>query len=199
MNNSYLVIEKPQHISFTDIHELLWEANQGNRERGFILKTSQYSASELEEYVGEDGKCFVAMDGDRLIGTLSIRFVERKRWYWTGRTAEYCLAAVHPDYRGKHVLSALTEVALQSASSECPLIELSTSDSNTHAIAVYRHYGFQMVDFHANSGGDHYSVVMVKWFQECPFAPFLVKIRFFAKKITTLLRYTPEKKKRFGI
>ena len=75
----YVIIEKPLSVSFDQIHEVLWAANESNRNKGIILKTSELSGPELEERIGRDGKCFVAMKEDRVIGTASMRVRDRDR------------------------------------------------------------------------------------------------------------------------
>jgi len=79
----------------------------------------------------------------------------------------------------------------------CIGIELNTAERNKRAIAAYKHFGFQMVDFKANRGGDHYSVVMMKWFETPPYLKIYVRIRYLIKKIYIKCRFTQSKEERW--
>lgn len=199
-NISIVVVEKPEYISFDNIHEVLWRANKDNRNIGFILKTSELSDEQLKARLGTEGKCFVALDKDCLIGTISVRFFERKTWYAMGKVADYMLAAVVPEYQNQKVNSLLSERVFSFAREKgCSVIELDTAENNKKAINVYKHYGFKLVGYKANPGGDHYSVIMAKWLNKCPFSDLYCLLRFEIKKIITVIRFTPDKKKRFAV
>lgn len=190
--------EKPAWISFDDIHNLLWKANGENRGKGFILSTSHLSGEQLQERLGEDGKCFVAVASEDLIGTASVRFLNRNTWFAKGRVADYMLIAVDPDYQGKHVLSALfSKVDSYVSEQGCNVIELDTAENNIRAINIYKHFGYKMVSYKANPGGDHYSVIMAKWVDNCPYSDFYCNLRFIMKKFYIRARFKPDRKKRF--
>ena len=148
LDNKLLIIEKPETISFDDIHELLWKANTQNRKDGFIMSTSQMSGGQLEKRIGADGHCLVALLEGQLVGTLSLRYLNRKTWYAHGRIADYMLAAVLPECQGYHINSALSQKAFKIAKKDgCKAIELDTAENNSHAIAVYKHLGFKLVSY----------------------------------------------------
>ena len=200
MMSNIIVIEKPETILYEDVHNLLWIANEENRRNGFVLKTSELSGEELRVRLGEDGKCLVAMDGSRLVGTLFVYFATRSRWYYKGLIAEFGMIAIHPDYQGKHILRKLIELGIDYANDcGCLVIELDTADTNMRAINAYKHFGFSPVSYRANPGGDHYSVIMAKWLDKCPFSNWKVHYKYHLKKCYVKLRYKPDKEKRFGI
>ena len=192
--------EKPDYISYDDIHDLLWASNADNREKGFVLRTSELSGEMLQQRIGKDGYCFVAMDGEKLVGTLSIRFVERHTWYADGHIPDYILAGVLPEYRGKHINAELSNMVFQRIKElGYQIIELDTAEDNDYAINVYEHYGFKKVDFKPTKNGDHYRVVMAKWIDNCPFMVYTIKLRYVLKKIYIKSRYRENGKKRFGL
>lgn len=199
-NTSVVVVEKPEYISFDKIHELLWRANKDNRDKGFILKTSELTGEQLKARLGTEGKCFVALDEGRLVGTISVRFMERNTWYARGRIADFMLFAIIPEYQKRHIGSLLFEKAFSYVRENGhSVVELDTAENNKNAINCYKHYGFKMVGYKANPRGDHYSVIMAKWLNNCPFSNLYCLLRFEIKKIITVLRFTPDKKKRFAI
>lgn len=199
-NAQIKIIKKPDEISFDGIHDLLWKANQRNRERGVLLNTATMTPDELKERVGDDGVVFVAMSRNVLVGTLSVRFVKWNKWYCHGATPEYTLIGVDPDFAGRHVCSGLM------AEAEKYLLEngwnqvlLDTAASNTHAIGVYRHIGFELIDYTAYRGTDHYSVVMSRWIKKRAYSKLIVFCRYHIKKIAVTLRYKPGRIKRFSL
>ena len=205
------IIEKPEEISFDEIREVLWQANEKNRQDGFYLTTAQMSGEKLKERLGEGGQCFVAMaqesgaDGTessqgRLVGTISARFLNRRTWYAHERVVDYMLAGVIPEYQGRHINTMLAEKVFEFAKENgCGIVELDTAISNKHAIAVYEHQGFDFVGYKANPGGDHYSVIMAKWLGKCPYSKAYRRLRFLIRKTIVTLRFKPDKTKRFGI
>lgn len=192
-----MIIEKPETVSFDEIHEVLWKANEENRDNGFILATSNLSGEQLAARIGDKGKCFIALDGEKIVGTISVRFVNRNRWYYKGEIPDYMLAAVLPEYQGQGINSLLSEKVFEYVREKgYPCIELDTAENNKHAIEVYRHQGFDLAEFRAFPDVDHYSVVMVKWFNKRPYSNGKRTVMYNLKKTYTKLRYTTGKKKR---
>lgn len=131
---------------------------------------------------------------------MSIRFVERNTWYAKGRIPDFILGGVLPEYQGMHVFTGLFDLGLKKLTElGYSAVEGDTADNNTLAIKKYKHLGYRLVSYKANSNGDHYSVIMMKWMDKCPFSSVYLNLRFYMKKIVVKVRYTPGKKKRFGI
>lgn len=192
--------ERPESITFDMIHDLLWKANEPNRERGFLQATSSMSGAELERYIGPAGKTWVALLDGRLVGTISARPIKRSTWYAKGEILDYILAGVDPDHQGEHIGSALADALFKYAGEEgYSVIELDTAEPNRHAQNVYLHQGFVYVGYASRKGAGHYSVVMAKWLQTCPYPMAYCKLRFIIKRLVVRLRYKPGKKKRLHI
>ena len=163
-HNHITIIPKPDYISYDDIHELLWKANEKNREKGFILGTSLLNGHQIKERIGEKGRCFVALHNGRLVGTASVRIVERNTWYMKGQIADYCLLGVLPEFQGKHISTYLfNQIKLFSKENNYRIVELDTAEENRKAIETYRHLGFYRVNYVHFKNADHYSVVMAYW------------------------------------
>ena len=192
------IVEKPDALSYDEIHDLLYAAHAVNRERGFVMRTSLLSGEELEKRIGRDGKCWVAFDGDKPVGTLSIRIVNRNAWYAKGRIPDYMLAGVLPEYSGKHINSMLAAKAFDFAASHgYTVMELDTADNNDRAIGIYRHQGFRPVGYSAPKGLDHYSVIMAKWLVKRPVLEGVSSLMYRAKRLYVRARYKTGGKKRF--
>lgn len=192
------IVEKPETLSYDAIHELLYAAHAENRARGFVMRTALLPGEALEARIGRDGKCWVAFDGDKPVGTLSIRIVNRNAWYARGKVPDYMLAAVLPEYTGRHINSMLAAKAFEYATA-CgyKVMELDTADNNDRAIGIYRHQGFRPVGYSAPKGLDHYSVIMAKWLVRRPVAEGVSGLVFRAKRLYTRARYRVGGAKRF--
>ena len=194
-----LVQENNHDVSYDAIHELLWAANQDNRKNGFRLQTAELTGAQIEEKIGPDGICYVALDGERLAGTVSVCFSERNTWYYKGMIPEIILVGVLPEYQGQHVMSRLFEKAFADLQQNgFQLTELNTAENNYHAIAVYEHMGFKKVSNVAMKNADHYSVVMVKWFDKCPFSELYRSAVYGYRVCRTRLLFKKGRIKRFG-
>lgn len=68
------IVEKPDWVSWDDIHELLLQAHKKNYEKGIILGYTQMPGSKIKEKLGDEGQCWVAMDGDKIVGTTSVTY-----------------------------------------------------------------------------------------------------------------------------
>lgn len=194
------IMEKPDWISYEDIHDLLYRAHETNRAKGIVMKTSLLTGEELKHRIGDRGKCFVALDGDKLVGTSSYKVTKRDSWYVCGETIEKMLSGVDPDYKGMHISSMLHEAIEVVVKDEgYAVIETNTAEGNTLMQKINIKRGFVYVSYFTPASTDHYSVVMAKWLNGCPFSKKYCKFRFYLKKLFIQARYKPGAVKRFGI
>lgn len=189
-NNHIEVVLKPTNISYDDIHALLWKANEQNRLKGFVLKTSLIEGNEIKERIGNKGRCFVAMRNGEMIGTASFRIVHRNKWYAKGEVLDYILLGVLPEYQGMHISSLLFHAIEQYARENCfSIIELDTAENNDKAIESYLHYGFHFVDYKHFKDTDHFSVVMAYWINNQKIPKIFSYMYFFLKRVYIKAKY----------
>lgn len=193
-----IIIEKPEWISFDDIHELLFVAHTENREkRGFTVQSTEKTGDQLKEMIGTDGKCFVALDGQKLVGTVSFRIIRRNYWCAKGMVADRILVAVHPEYQGRHVSAALFQAVEKAVRKQgLRYIVSTTAEKNDVMRKVCQLDGFMNVDFKAPHS-DHYNVVMLKWLDGCPYPKWRTQVCFGVKQFLIKLRYKPGRIRRF--
>lgn len=195
-----VVIEKPNTISYEEIHNILYRSHEENRILGIIMNSTRISADVLKERIGECGKCFLAVDGDKIAGTVSVSIKESKRWYHKGKIANLKFLGVVPEYKGKGVATLLMGRVDQFAiENGLDVIELDTAENNHHAIEIYERKSYHLVSYFSSPNAKHYSVVMAKWLEKCPYSNSYMKIRFYFRKFYIRFRFKPYKKKRFGI
>ena len=188
-----VICEKPDEMSYGLIADVITKAHSDNRKNNISVSTSDISPAEIQQRIGSDGKIFVALDGDKPVGTLCWHMVKCAKWYTKnckdGMVPEYTLASVLPEYKGQHILSDLTDALfgkLQEEGFEC--VKLEASELNRHAIEIYKHFGFVTVDYKHYGGYDHNSIVMIKWFGKMPYSAFKCKLQFAKRKIAVKFR-----------
>ncbi|MBQ2633781.1 MAG: GNAT family N-acetyltransferase [Oscillospiraceae bacterium] len=180
--NGIVIMEKPESISFQAVSEVLRKAHEKLRADGVYMRVPFLTPDELEQWVGEDGTCFVAMDGDKLVGTSALVIREFHRWYYKGKVPELTMQAVLPSHQGMHIFTDLNRVCEEAAAkSGYTAIYFDTAEANRHRIRLGKKEGFVLVDYFWHS--DHYSVGMMKWMGKNPFSKPYFAIRFGIKKL----------------
>lgn len=193
------IVEKPDYITYDDIHELLYAAHASNREKGFNVKTALMNGKELEELLGDTGRCFVALDGDKLVGTASFRILNRDYWCVQGDVVDRILVGVLPEYKGQHISSMLFKKILDEVkASGYKYIESRTAENNEIMQIISLKDGYRYIDF-LSTKADHYTVVMLQWLEECPYSIKQTDWHFKMRRFLIKLRYKPGRIKRFGI
>lgn len=198
---SIKITEKPDTVSWDEIHELLWASHAKNREKGMYMWYPSMSGDELERLVGKNGHTFVAIDGDTLVGTCSFKIVNRNRWYANGKkTAYFLMASVLPEYQGSSVYFRLVRYRQKYIEDlGVEVVDMDTAENNVMMQKILLKQGYKYVGFKASSYGKHYSVVMAKWINGCPFPDKYVNRRFQITKKLTKWQYKPGKIERSRI
>ncbi len=181
---------KPDWVSWDDIHELLMAAHKRNIQKGMAMRIPQLSGSELEKKVGEDGRCFVAMAGEKLIGTTSVRFYKGESWFDRGKlVAHSMLTAVLPKYQGIGITEDLNELRNAYINDmKAEVIHGDTAEDNVIILKNAKKNGFFNVAYHAYKS-DHYSIIFVKWLGDCPFTEKYINKKFRISKALTRIQY----------
>lgn len=193
-DSSIQIIEKPEWVSWDDIKQCLYEAHSVNRAKGISMAHYQWSAEKIQESLGEGGFMLVALDGDKLVGTAGIGEKYGNIWYANGRYAYECYAGVLPDYAGKGIYKMLEIRREEKAKEEgYDVLIGDTHSKNTHRIEIALKNGFRLVRFFRAASKDHYSVVIVKWLNGCPYSSFYCWIKFEVSKLQTLIRFPLKK------
>lgn len=196
------IIEKPDWVTWEEIHQVLWKAHEQNRQKGMYMGLPAKSAEELQKYIEGKGKMFVALDDKRVIGTLAIIVKEGNQWFNHGKYGYACLGAVLPESSGKGVFRALYDKMESDAiHMQLPVITRDTHENNVRMLKISKKEGYQFVSYKACK--DHFNIVRAKWLDGCPYPSWYIKLKFHLSKFKLKLRYkmVPGKGrvKRFGI
>lgn len=192
------IVKKPEWISYDDIHELLYKAHETNRNNGFDVNTAHMSGKEIEEHIGDEGVCLVALDGEKLAGVAAFRVRNRNYRFVKGKVAEFVLFGVLPEYRGNGIslkfINKLEETALASG---IKYAEGRTAENNKAVLKLMKNDGWRYIDFVAPES-DHYNVIALKWLDGSGVPKWRIALHFKIKKILVKIKYKPGKIKRFG-
>lgn len=173
------IVEKPNDVSWEDIHECLWESHKKNRQNNIIMSFPALSGYQLKEKIENGhGKLFIALDGSRLIGTAAFTIVKNSTWFCQEEYAYLCLASILPIYAGSGIYRKLCDVR----ENECKKIGLNvfvfeTHEQNERVIDIQKKNGFRLVGYKRCKDG-HHNVILAKWSDEPPFSKIHCNLRF---------------------
>ena len=194
MADNIQIMVKPDWVTWDDIKQCLVDAHAVNRTKGINMAHYQWPAEKIKESLGEKGVMLVALDGRRLVGTAAIGDKIGKTWYNRGPYAYICFDAVIPEYSGRGIFKLLESKREQLARNlGYKTLVFDTHSKNVHRQEIAKKNGYKPVRFFRASSKDHYSVVMAKWLNGCPYSSFYCWIKFQVSKFQALMR-TPLKK-----
>ena len=182
MKNEICFIKKPDCVSFDMIHEVLWGAHESTRAKGMQFSTAEMTGEELEEYIKtHNATCYVAMDGDKVVGTLSCYLDYTNRGPTKGFFVKEVLAGVLPEYKGQHIYSQLFELAIKYAKeNEAKGIIVATFAGNKKMQQIKKRQGYIFTRHFIKNG--HFSVCGYLCFDALPHSKMYYKLCFLKEK-----------------
>lgn len=187
-------MEKPDWVSWDDIRICLNRAHQMNKKRGFEMMNASITTEELVANV-RDSHCFVAMDGNKVVGVACVRIENCRKWYVRGPVIYYFCDGVLPEYRGTDVYFGLNEIKYRYVGETgIKIHKFHTSAHNKIIIKMNKKWGFKLVQFQPtkNKKNGYYQVTMVKWDEGCPFPDSFLNFMFKLSKIVTKIFFKRE-------
>lgn len=194
-----LFMEKPEWVSWEDICECIHASHQTNKKWGFEMLNSRITASELSERL-KGGKCFVALDNQKVVGTVSLKILKNnKKWWAKGIVSYHCYDAILPSYRGTDVYLGLKQIRDKyDKDMGIQMIQCNTAEHNKTIIKINEKTGYKRVQFApVGNGGNYYSVTMVKWIDKCPYSDRFINLMYNLTKFVSKTFFTPDFRFRF--
>ena len=181
MSADIQIIEKPDWVSWDEIHDIVHKAHESNRKKGVDIQNAHLSGEQLKESVGPDGVCFVALDGDKVVATSSVAFHTLNTWYARGQKVGYgTLSAVLPEYKGMHLFSKLEQMRVEYAKDKgCTGFYGKTAEGNTKRRSIAKKDGYFEVSIGRTSFNPHNYVTIYKWLGRRSFPVGYIQLRFF--------------------
>lgn len=169
------IMEKPDWVSWDDIQSVLQRAHASNRANGINMRKPSLPGKEIAKEIGDEGKMFVALDGNKVVGTSAI--VIKRLNYWCARPHDKyaCVyfASVLPEYAGQGIYKRLDLMREQEAKAMgVDKLLGDTHEMNKHRLSIAKRAGYQFVDYVYCR--DHFNIVFVKWLNGCPHSRFRV-------------------------
>ena len=190
MNNNIQIVEKPDWISWDDIKKCLFDAHIINREKDINMANLQWPAEKIKESIGDNGVMFVALDGDKLVGTAAL--VEKKsyHWYSKGKCGYLCFACVIPSYNGLGIYHSLLKKREEIAKTQdFDVLYYDTHCKNEKIISYGEKNGYRKVRFFLTKSKDHHSIVMAKWLKDCPYSKLYCWWKCSISKVKAMLKH----------
>ena len=188
-DNTIRIVPKPEEVSWQEVKECLVFAHEINRKKGINMSHYQWPAEQIGEYVDSSGVMFLAMDGDKVVGTLGIKERIGDYWFVKGKYAYLCFGSMIPSYKGRGIYKSLNEACEEYArQNHLDVLAFDTHSDNKHMQEISSKGGFRFVRFFQTRDKDHFSVVMAKWLNSCPYSRFYCQLMFLKSKWMTLLR-----------
>ena len=184
MERGLQILEKPDWVSWDDIHDVLWAAHEKNREKGLSMRYAFLPGDEIRQRIEGNGKMFCAIDEGKVVATSAIVRKQSKMWYDKAPSdyAYFCFASVLPEYAGRGIYRQFY-LSREAVCKEMGLdrILFDTHEKNTRVIEINSNNGFVPVDY--KFYWDHFNIVMVKWLKGCPFSSTRCKFEYYKRKI----------------
>ena len=197
--NEIKYMVKPDWISWDEVQECQRKAQETNNKKGFQMQVQTITGEELKNGVG-DGYCFVALDGKRVVGTASLKFIRSKIHWWTRQKVAYtCYDGILPEYRGTDVFLGLDYLRNKYIhDSGVRIRQCNTAEKNKMVIKLCKRGGYKLVQFSATGkGATYYSVIMCLWEDGCPFSDCFIDFMFKLSKFIIKTIWKPGYKLRF--
>lgn len=195
MNSDFKIIEKPDWVSWDEIHEVIWKAHEKNRENGVIMSYPSLTGEEIKNMIGNHGKLFIACEDKKVVGTLALIVKSGKQWYNSGQYGYLCFGAVLSEYSGKGIYRSLYQLAESTAKQmNLSVLTRDTNERNIRMLKITKQEGYYFVEYRVHK--DHCSIVRAKWLETCPFTDNQIKRHFNISKLLSKVQYKPGKVER---
>ncbi|MBQ3306669.1 MAG: GNAT family N-acetyltransferase [Bacilli bacterium] len=177
-------------ISFEEIKLVMEKAHKAAENDKLSFPTSNLSASDLMNKTLNNGKWFLAINNDKIVGTLYGDIKNIKKWFYIGTVVELKYIAILPEFSGKHILSKLYEkVFTYAKKNKIELCFMSMSEYNYHHRHVAEKNGFILIDFFAAKGLKNYSLSYAYWLEgNCPYSKIRIRMMLQLRKIKAIIK-----------
>ena len=179
-----IICPKTENVSFDEIYHIIHTAHQENRNKGIIVNSSVNNGEDLRKHIrGENAVWYIAKDGSKVIGTVSLCKIKENRWFCREKEIAYLQhLAVLPEYRGKKIAYRFCREAEEYAkANNLPAIELVVVEENP-AINLYLKLNYECVDYIYKKDLKQFSVRMIKWIGKQPYSSVMRKVRYYCRR-----------------
>lgn len=189
---------KPDWVSWDAIAECQYQAHLRNRKKGLNMSCQNMTGEDLKNNL-KSAYCFVALDGEKVVGTDSF-IIRTINLFGKKNICYHCYNAILPEYQGTDIYFKLTEIKNKERKKhDIYLMYFDTAESNKLVQKLNKKSGFKYIKYKAFDNTNYYSVYMAKWTKKCPFPDWFLNSVFKLSEIYVKTRFKPGRIKRFGI
>ena len=153
------------HDSIAALTELLHRAYEPHLAKGFNFAAATQTEAETQARA-ETGECYVAVDGEKLVGTVLLSIFNGAGGCDTYNRAGVAVLgqfAVAPDYQNRDLGRRLMETIEQRAKAQGATdIALSTAEEVPELMAWYQRKGYDPVEYITWPGRNYRSAILSK-------------------------------------
>lgn len=177
------IIEKPDWVTWDEIHEVIWKSHEANRQRGINMRFPSLSGEEIKKRVEDgNGKMFIAVDGNKVVGTAAVKRKKANLWCGKGDYAYLCFASVLPEYSGQGIYKQLYIYREREIiKNGLTRVMFDTHEKNTRVADINLKHGYKKVSYKRYD--DHYNIIFVKWLDGCPYSDFRCSYEYFIQQM----------------
>ena len=177
-------MEKPDWVSWEEVLACLHDAHKVNKIKGFIMSGYDMTVEKFKNTLG-DGQCFVALDGNRVVGVVAVRFLKSRRWCSFRKKVAYtCLDGILRAYQGTDVFPSLNSLRNKCIrESGVEIVEFNTAEQNKTVIQYSLKQGAKIVQYAHMAEEGYHPIVMMKWLNGCPYPNWLCNFMFKLSKV----------------
>ena len=189
MESNIQIVEKPDWVSWEEIHEVLVKAHELNRVHGINMRMPSLPGAEIKKRVEDNrGKLFVALDGEKVVGTGAVVIKNKNMWCGAGDYAYLCFASVLPEYNGQGIYKQLyIYIEREARKMGLNRIMFDTHERNERMLEVNKGNGFVPVHYFQAASKAHYNIHLVKWLDGCPYSKVHCWWQFHISKVRILI------------
>ena len=204
--NSIEIVEKGETISWEEITEVIHDAYL-EREKQNLHFAAYKSTPEDNAQKILDGKCFVALDGKKVVGLVFLRCPSwpyltkndgKGKWYCDEKYGMVINLAVKEEYKGNGIGRKLLERLIE----ECKKQKLDSKMIDTSSKLkvlnkFYSGFGFKKVDYISWHTTNYYTIVRRLNLNGKIYNNIYRYMRYYFSKIKTLITININGQKRF--
>ncbi|MBR2670174.1 MAG: GNAT family N-acetyltransferase [Solobacterium sp.] len=164
-------------VPFSAISETIRRAHENSKDVSY--DTTDITEEDLRERLANGGIVYVAADGDKVTGTMTICPQKCSGYYASGNAARIHYVAVDPEYAGNGIATRMLKECIRWAEeNKIRTILWNTADNNHAAISFCQKNGFKKVECLKYKNVDHITVRLAYWLGKQPVSDIERELRY---------------------
>ena len=204
--NNIIIVEKPNTIRWEEITEVIHDAYTEREKQNLHFAAFKSTPKENAQKI-IDGKCFVALDGSKVVGVVFLRCPScqylinkngKEKWYCDKNYGTVINLSVKEKYKSRGIGRKLLERLIEECKKQkLDSIMIDTSSKLKRLNKFYDSYGFKKVDYISWSTTNYYTVIRRLNLNGKNYNFIYRNLKYYWSKIKTLIMIDINGEKRF--